>query len=87
MEVDVEHSKESTILPGTALHGRLARLAAQCRTSIGEAVRTTCERRCGMVEDDDRLSAVRALAEFRLPVADVATMKRESLSDLGKPLT
>lgn len=82
----MELSKKTTILLSPTLHRRLARLAAQRRTSIGELVRTACERQYGLGGDEDRLAAARALGEFRLPVADVATMKRESMPDLDKPL-
>ena len=80
----MELSKKTTILLSPKLHGRLARLAAQRRTSIGDLVRTACERQYGLGGDKDRLAAARALARFKLPVADVATMKRESLPDEDK---
>lgn len=82
----MELSKKTTILLSPTLHRRLAKLAAQRRTSIGELVRSACEHQYGMAEDEDRVAAARALAEFHLPVADVATMKRESVPDLEQPL-
>ena len=81
----MELTKKTTLLSPT-LHRQLAQLASQRRTSIGELVRTACEREYGMADDEDRVVAARALAEFRLPVADVATMKRESVPDLDQPL-
>jgi hypothetical protein len=81
MEVDMELSKKTTILLSPKLHRRLARLAAQRRTSIGDLVRAACERQYGLGGDEDRVAAAQALAAFDLPVADVATMKRESLPD------
>lgn len=75
----MELSKKTTILLSPRLHRRLAQLAAQRRTSIGNLVRTACEQQYGLVSDKDRLAAARALAGLRLPVADVATMKRESV--------
>jgi hypothetical protein len=74
----MELSKKTTILLSPTLHRRLAQLAVRRRTSIGDLVRSACERQYGLVADEDRLAAARALADLRLPVADVATMKRES---------
>ena len=82
----MELTKKTTILLSPTLHRRLAKLASQRRTSIGELVRTACERQYGMADDEDRVAAARALAAFRLPVSDVATMKRESVPDLDQPL-
>ena len=64
----MELSKKTTILLSPVLHRRLTRLAALRQTSIGELVRTACERQYGLAGDEDRLAAARALAEFRLPV-------------------
>jgi hypothetical protein len=77
----MELSRKTTILLSPGLHERLARLAAQRRTSIGDLVRTACERQYGLGGDEDRVAPARALAEFHLPVADVRTMKRESLPE------
>jgi hypothetical protein len=82
----MELSKKTTILLSPALHRRLSQLAAQRRTSIGELVRTACERQYGLLADEDRLAAARALAAFRLPVADVRTMKEESVPRPDEPL-
>jgi hypothetical protein len=78
MEVDMELSKKTTILFSPRLPHRLAQIAAQRRTSIGELVRSACERQYGLVAaDEDRFAAARALARSRLPVADVRAMKEE----------
>jgi hypothetical protein len=85
MEVDMELSKKTTILLSPQLHKRLAQLASQRRTSVGDLIRRACERQYGLADEGSRMAAVRALAEFRLPVADVATMKRQSVPEVDEP--
>ncbi len=75
----MELSKKTTILFPPELHARLVRLAKQRGTSLGDLVRAACERQYGLVSAEDRLEAVRALAELMLPVADPAVMKEESV--------
>ena len=75
----MELSKKTTILFPPELHERLTRLAAENKTSLGELVRTACERLYGVPSREERLAAVRKLAALRLPVGDVAQMKRESV--------
>lgn len=81
----MELSKKTTILLSPQLHHRLAQLASQRRTSIGDLIRRACERQYGLADESSRMAAIRALAEFRLPVADVATMKRQSVPEVDEP--
>jgi hypothetical protein len=81
MEVDMELSKKTTILFPPDLHERLSRLAAQKGVSLGELVRSACERQYGIVSREDRLAAVRSLAALEPPLGDTARMKLESVSD------
>lgn len=81
----MELTKKTTILLTPQLHDRLAQLASQRRTSIGDLIRRACERQYGLTDEGSRMAAVRALAEFRLPVADVATMKRQSVPEVDEP--
>ena len=71
--------KKTTILFPVELHRHLARTARQRGTSLGDLVRTACERQYGRVSNDERLAAARALAGLDLPVADPGTLKRESI--------
>ncbi|NJD20897.1 MAG: hypothetical protein FIA95_16635 [Gemmatimonadetes bacterium] len=71
-------TKKTTILLQPELHRRLASLATQRRTSIGELIRSAVERQYGLGGNPERISAARALAALSLPVADPAVMKRES---------
>ena len=75
----MELSKKTTILFPPELHDRLTRLAAQRRTSLGSLVREACERQYGRSAPEDRLRAVRALAQLSLPVGSPEEMARESL--------
>lgn len=74
----MELSKKTTILFPPGLHERLARLARQRGTSLGELVRTACEKQYGLFSEEERLEALHGLASLSLPVADPATMKSES---------
>ena len=75
----MELSKKTTILFSPDLHQRLARLAAQQRTSIGDLVRTAVERQYGLVSPEERLEAVSALGELGLPVGSPEQMEEESV--------
>ena len=75
----MELSKKTTILFSPELHARLTRLAALKGTSMGDLVRTACEREYGTPTREERLEAVRQMAAMQLPVGDVAQMKRESV--------
>ena len=74
-------TKKTTILFPPELHHRLTRLAEQKGTSLGELVRSACEREYGGATAEEKLAAVRRLASLKLPVSTVRRMKRESLPD------
>ena len=75
-------SKKTTILFSPELHERLARLARQRHTSLGELVRAACEKQYGLFSEEERITALRELSKLSLPVGDPATMKRESVPDV-----
>ncbi len=75
----MELSKKTTILFPPDLHERLAALAQQRNSSIGELVRTACSEYYGITSKDDRLEAVKRLTELSLPVASVQEMKLQSV--------
>ena len=75
----MELSKKTTILLSPDLHTRLSRLAEQLGLSMGELIRTACERQYGIASQEDRLEAVRALSGLDPPVGTPAAMKRESV--------
>lgn len=80
----MELTKKTTILLSPALHSRLVTVAARRRVSLGHLVREACEREYGDSSLEERLAAWRMLTSIGAPVADVATMKRESIDD-SKP--
>jgi predicted DNA-binding protein len=80
MEAYMENlTKKTTILLQPELHRRLTRLAEQRGSSLGELIRTACERQYGLGGSEERLRAARALAELSLPVGSPGQMKRESV--------
>jgi hypothetical protein len=81
MEVDMEHTKKTTILLPPDLHEQLTALAAERKVSMGHLIRSACRRQYGVVPHEERLKAVRELCRLGLPVATVARMKRESVVD------
>jgi predicted DNA-binding protein len=78
--MDMERlNKKTTILFPPRLHQRLARLAGQMGTSLGELVRSACEHEYGAAPAEEKLAAVRRMVGLALPVASVRRMKRESV--------
>lgn len=75
----MELTKKTTILFSPDLHARLQRLAKQQGMSLGELVRSACERQYGLASADERLAAVEALAALELPVGSPEEMARESV--------
>lgn len=74
----MELSRKTTILLSPELHDRLTRLAEQEQTSLGELVRRACEAQYGVTSEEDRLDAVKAIGDLRLPVGTVEAMNREA---------
>ena len=77
----MELSKKTTILFSPELHRQLVRLAEQRKTSIGELVRSACEKQYGLVSTEGRVHAVKELGAMYLPVSDARKMKKESMPD------
>ncbi len=70
---------KTTILLTPSLHERLTRLARERGTSMGQLIRSAVEAQYGLVDPDERLAAVAALAALSLPVDTPAAMKAESV--------
>ena len=77
----MELSKKTTILFSPDLHDRLLRLARQKGTSLGDLVRSACERQYGLASLEERVAAVESLAALELPVGSPEEMARESVPD------
>lgn len=71
-------SHKTTILLTPTLHERLLSLARDRGVSMGHLIRSAVEAQFGLVDPDERLSAVRALGKLSLPVDTVEAMKFES---------
>ena len=77
----MELTKKTTILFSPEQHRHLVRLAEQRKTSVGELVRSACEKQYGLVASEGRIHAVKELGALYLPVSDVEKMKQEAPPD------
>ncbi len=75
----MELMKKTTIMLSPQQHALLTQLAKQRGVSLGHIIREACEAQYGGTSSETRLKAVKALGKLELPVADVATMKQESV--------
>ncbi len=82
--MDMELTKKTTILFSPELHHRLTRIAGHRGTSLGDLVRSACEREYGATAPEDKVAAIRRMAQLGLPVAGVRRMKRESAPSAEK---
>ena len=76
----MELSKKTTILLSPELHLRLSRIAVSRKTSLGNLVRTACEREYGGTSTEEKLAALRRMVAMNLPVGTVRQMKLESIA-------
>jgi len=72
-------TKKTTILFPSPLHEHLIRVARQRGVSLGQLVRDACELQYGVVTEEDRLRAARAIGQLSLPVGSPEDLKRESV--------
>jgi hypothetical protein len=77
--MDMELTKKTTILFSPELHHRLTQIAEQRGTSLGDLVRSACEHEYGRVAPEEKVAAIRRMANLGLPVGGVRRMKRESV--------
>lgn len=69
---------KTTILLTAALYERLSSLAQERGVSMSHLIRSAVVAQYGLVDREDRLSAVHALGALSLPVGSVEAMKAES---------
>ena len=79
----MELSKKTTILFPPDLYQRLASLADQRHSSVGELVREACRAQYSLTSRADRHALVDRLGALRLPVGTVEEMERESVPAAG----
>lgn len=77
-------TKKTIVLFPPELHRRLVRVAAERHTSLGELVRTACEREYGEPTQEEKLAALERMTRLRLPVSDPPQMERESVPNARK---
>lgn len=83
MDPYMELTKKTTILFPPDLYQRLASLADQRHSSVGELVREACRAQYSLTSRADRLAFVDRLGALSLPVGTVEEMERESVPAVG----
>lgn len=73
-------TRKTTIHFPPALYNRLARLAEQRRSSVGELVRDACRVQYFLSSREERVALVREMASMGLPVGTPEEMERESVA-------
>lgn len=71
-------SKKTTILLSPRLHSLLKGISAAKETSIGELIRSACEKQYGLYPESEALAAAERLSDLALPVDTPGAMKREA---------
>ena len=79
----MELTKKTTILFPPDLYQRLASLADQRHSSVGELVREACRAQYSLTSRADRLALVDRLGALSLPVGTMEEMERESVPAVG----
>ena len=77
-------TKKTTILFPEDLYDHLRKVAQSRRTSVGDLIRSACEKEYGLVSTDESLSAVESLGKLNLPAPSIEQMKAEIVAE--KPL-
>lgn len=75
----MELTKKTTILFPPDLYDRLARLAEQRKSSVGELVRQACRTQYSLSSRSERLAIIDQMAALSLPVGTPEELERESV--------
>lgn len=75
----MELSRKTTILLSPRLYSMLKSISQARHTSIGELIRSACEKQYGISSEPDALAAAERLASMNLPVGEVRAMKGQSV--------
>ena len=73
----MELDKKTTVLFSHEQFSNLKKIAKAKKRSIGNLIRSACEKEYGLVPQDEALDAVDALSKLSLPVGSVQEMKRQ----------
>jgi len=77
-------SKKTTILLSPRLYRMLKAISRSKNRSIGELIRSACEKQYGLFSESEALEAADRLSSLDLPVSTPASMKRESVAEPGE---
>ena len=77
---DGELAKKTTVLFSGDQFSDLKKTAEARGRSIGDLIRSACEKRYALVPHEEAVEAVDALSSFSLPVRPVKEMKKELVS-------
>ena len=80
----MELTKKTSILFPAELHRRLTQIAEQRGTSLSDLVRRACEHEYRRTSPQEKMTAIRRMAQLGLPIGHVCRMKRESAPDPEK---
>ena len=80
MDADMDLTRKTTILFPPDLYDRLARLAQQRHSSVGQLVREACRVQYSLSTRAEHLAIVDQLASFSLPAGTPEEMERESVA-------
>lgn len=75
----MELSKKTTILLSPRLYKMLKGESNSRGLSIGELIRSACEKQYGLSSESEALEAAERLSALNLPVGTPAAMKQESV--------
>ncbi len=70
-------SKKTTVLFSQDLHKKLKNLAHARKRSMGDLIRTACEKQYHLSSVDESLQAVEELARLDLPVSSLSEIKKQ----------
>jgi hypothetical protein len=77
MEVYMELNKKTTVLFSREQFSNLKKLAKARKRSIGDLIRSACEKQYGLVPHEEAVQAADALAKLSLPVGSIQEMKKQ----------
>ena len=75
----MELSKKTTILLSPRLYNMLKSLSKTNKLSIGELIRSACEKQYGLIPEIEAVDAIDSLSSMALPVDLPDVMKHESI--------
>lgn len=78
-------TKKTTILFSNDLYSHLQKVAKSRQTSVGDLIRSACEKEYGLISTEESVIAVEKLGKLNLPAPPVDQMKREIVAEKPFP--